>query len=786
MRRLIIAGICSIGLFLLPSCGKEDNETMPVSDEGLLSGPPPSQSEGTFVLSARGGKGSKTSGGDGGGIDVTPKADPKNVGDGSMSNPTVSSSVLSQVFTVECQKAGGFGEAEFSVVGSVSGPIGTALSDEEFVDAENRVRFTITTGFTTPWAVGDKFTFEGPPLVKFNGANVQLIKSGSVDTGFTVPFEPEDLGSNPRTISTGTTINLEDQTFSCPTPPPMAPIPGDNPNQDATGLKVLAGATLMLVPDPDCGDVVYLSFIKDVIVEGTLTTTVTTAPNRADLSLTTNRNLIVRPGGNITMKGDSNSSGSGDNGGDIAITTSNGKVVLEGTLDSSGGDGTAGGDGGSVSITAESDLYSTGAVTTNGGVASAGNGGNAGSISLTSNANSSMCFFNSGNLSANGGDGTTGGGNGGNISLDAGDCGLGDLINAGTLSASGGTTTATGNGGDGGALSLTANGSLLNTGPLSTNGGGGVETAPVGVTSAGGDGGVILMTLTSPTEGDSVQIAASISANGGNGTIGGSGSASITIDAGDGDLHLLNFNSFDLAGGDGKTQGGEGGRLTMSSDETLFNELAITVSGGKGTGVSGVGGPGGPVILSSDGFLINYGAVTVNGGDGDNEGGSGGSVTLASAAGDLGKVLNTANLSANGGLGSDITKGAGGTGGEILIIGEKLAANQGILSANGGDATKTGGDGGRIEIQAFSQTINSQTLQANGGNAVVENPDVPDWTSNGGDGGVIVLATQAQPTTHSATLLVVKGTGSEDSVAIHGRIYIDGTNATPSDGILQP
>lgn len=87
-----------------------------------------------------------------------PVAGGGNVGNGTMSIPIVSSATLTETITVECTVPGGAGVGQFSVTGSVSGPLGAATSDIEFVDAKQKIRFSLTAG-ATPWAVGDEFTF---------------------------------------------------------------------------------------------------------------------------------------------------------------------------------------------------------------------------------------------------------------------------------------------------------------------------------------------------------------------------------------------------------------------------------------------------------------------------------------------------------------------------------------------------------------------------------------------------------------------------------------------------
>jgi len=61
-------------------------------------------------------------------------------------------------YTLTCTLGGGDDTAEFSVVGSVSGNIGTAVSGHQFKSESAGLQFTIHRG-TTVWVVGDVFTF---------------------------------------------------------------------------------------------------------------------------------------------------------------------------------------------------------------------------------------------------------------------------------------------------------------------------------------------------------------------------------------------------------------------------------------------------------------------------------------------------------------------------------------------------------------------------------------------------------------------------------------------------
>ncbi|GEM_PF-4943718 len=107
---------------------------------------------------------------------TVPAAGGGNVGNGTCSTPVVSSATLTENFTITCTVPGGSGVGQFSVVGSVSGNIGTATSNSEFIDANKKVRFTLTAG-GTPWAVGDTFSFSTTAGTPINQANINTYSS---------------------------------------------------------------------------------------------------------------------------------------------------------------------------------------------------------------------------------------------------------------------------------------------------------------------------------------------------------------------------------------------------------------------------------------------------------------------------------------------------------------------------------------------------------------------------------------------------------------------------------
>ncbi len=91
---------------------------------------------------------------------LTPVASSGNAGNGYITEiQTMPFVTVNETWAVTCTTLGGSGVGKFSVVGSVSGNVGEATSDTEFLNAgTGGVKFTIYAGGTA-WAVPDVFTF---------------------------------------------------------------------------------------------------------------------------------------------------------------------------------------------------------------------------------------------------------------------------------------------------------------------------------------------------------------------------------------------------------------------------------------------------------------------------------------------------------------------------------------------------------------------------------------------------------------------------------------------------
>lgn len=114
-----------------------------------------------------------------------PAADSGNTGDGLMSSvETKPFSTVNQDWTITCTTLGGDGVGLFSVVGSVSGNIGTATSGTEFSSGASGdgVKFTIHSG-STVWAEDDFFTFTTKQYPEWDDENAGKI-IWSILTGY--------------------------------------------------------------------------------------------------------------------------------------------------------------------------------------------------------------------------------------------------------------------------------------------------------------------------------------------------------------------------------------------------------------------------------------------------------------------------------------------------------------------------------------------------------------------------------------------------------------------------
>lgn len=140
-----------------------------------------------------------------------------NVGDGNVSGlaklPFVS---INETWTLTCTTPGADGVADFSVVGSVAGSVGPAISGTEFLDPAHGLRFTIRSG-ATDWALGDVFTFAMNQFPEWSNVNAGKIV-WSILTGYNwdtdIPETFHDLVFNMDRTQSDANVELDYEAFA--------------------------------------------------------------------------------------------------------------------------------------------------------------------------------------------------------------------------------------------------------------------------------------------------------------------------------------------------------------------------------------------------------------------------------------------------------------------------------------------------------------------------------------------------------------------------------------------
>jgi len=614
-------------------------------------------------------------------------------------------------------------------------------------------------------------------------------KTRNLDTDFTVPIpvQPEDLGDNGVTISADTTVSV---VTTAPAVDTLYMVAGNwnlyisdgdvdlAEESPVTGLKVAAGVTLTLELNYDWnGDGVpnleaaRLDFAEDVVIAGTLATddllgsgelrhgVVALARDKGSLYLDLSGRFIMAEDSLLDTAGDDAAAADtrGGDGGRIEITTENGNgILLQGTIDASGGDGLGtgdggwgavrannsngwvyldpddsdepgtlintgiidasggdgawGGDAGGIELDSEWRVYNTGDLYSNGGDGSTGDGGDGYEIYIEPDGGH---LFNSGDLHVEGGDGAADGGDSGDLYLYSANETMGDLINTGDIYVHGGDATDPANDGAGGDAAEyiyfdNYGGKIVTIGDIMGDGGDG---------AGDGDGGDAVYNLyVYVYEGEdwgygeyetpgTIQITGNISLAGGKGYYGGDGCYYFYVDNSDYaddnltplyPMEFLGYATVDLTGGKGATYGGYGG------DFYIYTEDASYPSGYY------------PV-----GAIVNRADILAAGGEGvESYGGEGGDVEWeAEGEAYYGTtvLLNSGVIDVSGGKGTD-----GGDSGWVYLYAHDYLENTGTIWAMGGEGTADGGYGGDgaydyIEMYSTLDMMNSGDIIATGG-----------------------------------------------------------------------
>lgn len=378
------------------------------------------------------------------------------------------------------------------------------------------------------------------------------------------------------------------------------------------------------------------------------------------------------------------------NGGAIDLQTIDGTITLGSDLDSRGGNATgslvvAGGNGGNVTIKGDTTaaasifhpltvLFLASVTTTGGAGTGTGNGGQGGAVLFQTGGHITLpiAITTAGGAAVNGT-----GGQGGAIDVIVtrnGGAGQGDVLMTGVVNTQGGEAT-NGIGGSGGAVTVNTgagSGSITSTADVTTSGARGTGTA------AGGAPGTVTFT----TQQGEIDLAGSITANGGNSSSAPGSATTITATAGSTSGSITSSATIVALGGSSAAGtgvdvlGGSGAAITLETLSpagriTLGTASDITADGGAGTGTSG-GGPGGTVTLRTLGQSVSIsGTVVARGGNqtGGGSGGLGGQV-----------VVNTDSDGIN--LGGDITLNSNGT----IDVSSGTGGGGGSARNNGGGA----------------------------------------------------------------------------------------------------
>jgi hypothetical protein len=211
--------------------------------------------------------------------------------------------------------------------------------------------------------------------------------------------------------------------------------------------------------------------------------------------------------------------------------------------------------------------------------------------------------------------------------------------------------------------------------------------------------------------------------------------------------------TYDLRGGSGVEQGGDGGYF-----EVYGNNNNLDVPG-------------------ADIELVGFAAIDLNGGEGDSGGSASSNAfwlyTYSSGA-PAGPITNEARIEAKGGKATGVGM-TGGSGGYVdMVTGEPsdpttVIDNSGDIDISGGDgdtggSSYGGGFGDALHLQAVHVT-NSGALTVNGGSGTTQGGNGGNITLNSTDSGTL-------PTTHTGPMSVAGGTGT--AAGTPGTIIIDG------------
>lgn len=353
-----------------------------------------------------------------------------------------------------------------------------------------------------------------------------------------------------------------------------------------------------------------------------------------------------------------------------------------------------------------------------------------------------------------------------------------NYIGSGTITTAGTTATF----GDGGDVTLRADGGIYNSGAIDASGFD--ETSTAGTN--GGTGGKVKLAAAGPLENS-----AAIDSSGGNTVatnLDGGAAGAISLDSDFG--HIYNAGALTSVGGNGARRGQAGGAVSVGSNDVgeLRNSGDITTSGGSGSADRGRNA-GTISMMALGGALTNAGNLTANGGNGANgfNAGNGGNISVQTAWGKFettpGHLLMSGNVSAKGGSASGNGAGLGGDGGALTISGNSAIGTNPFeyatqvlglwgytaVTAAGGTG-QLGGDGGAVMMA--SESGDTTTYAANWG-----------WVTSGNVVNEANVTTSGGNTT-AATGPWLGGNGGNVTLTVTPAGVVDGSSVSNSGTIV--
>lgn len=481
---------------------------------------------------------------------------------------------------------------------------------------------------------------------------------------------------------------------------------------------------------------------------------------------------LTTTNGDIVISGTLRASAPADT---ITLSATAGTVYISGSIITSNTGGAPNGLNGAALVIHAQRIVITGTIDTRGESVTTGDGGTGGDVTvdMIGAAAGSHIYFISGTINVSGGSGKVLGGPGGNVSLTAN-----NTVHAyGIITSNGGAAGAAGDNdvlaNTGGKVTLVGGGQVDLLSTVTLAGGAGTTT---GQGASGGMGGIL--NVDSP---GGVRIYSSISMPGGAATASAPG---LGIVAGAGGVITvggttkpatleIGRGNVETSGGTGTAVGGLGGTQNYTSDQgALGAGCAFTAKGGSGVGpAAAAGATGGGMLFRTDTLGAgNHALVILSIARMDTSGGSGvaagigqtaGNVTF-SARGDI--TVQPTNVTARGGS-SD--SGNAGGGGAVLIqtaaggtpVGDFLISGafdlQGGSSNNVGSLGGTGGAGGSFTATntgAPGEIVSSAVVATSGGAGA--------QAGDGGTAGAIAFAAGAGTIASTGNLSALGGAGN--------------------------